>query len=107
MDPPPTFSPAKQTWTGFGGTGRVNRGASRPETVRREPQAGGWRWKVEWWREGVDRVSAEVARARDSGNLVSLIVQGQRLQVGTTLYRTPVPLRICRQTRILSANVQT
>lgn len=36
-------------------------------------------------------VSAEVARARDAGNLISLVVQGQSLQVGTTLYRTAGP----------------
>lgn len=52
-------------------------------------------WRVEWAGVGGSRpLSAEVARARDLGNLVFLVVQGQRLRVGTALYRTPVPLRI-------------
>lgn len=72
----------------------MNRGQVGLEQGEEGAPGQGVGWKVEWWREGFDRVSAEVARARDSGNLVSLIVQGQRLQVGTTLYRTPVPLRI-------------
>lgn len=53
------------------------------ERVRREPLAGE--------RGASGPVSAEVARARDSENLVSLFVQGQRLQVGATLYRAPGP----------------
>lgn len=90
MVPPPTCNPAKQTRDGFGGwgrrgiAGRVSGGGKQAwNRVRREPLTGGMGMSC--------RVSAEVARARDSGDLVSLIVQGQRLQVGTTPYRTPSP----------------
>lgn len=67
----------------MGGTQGWNR-------VRREPLAtvGGRGGGEEG---GVDRVSAEVARARDPGDLVSPIVQGLHLRAGATLYRTPGP----------------
>lgn len=74
--PPPTCGPAEQAREGVRGR-RARRGA------RRGPLAG------EVGASGP--VSAEVAGARDAEDLVSLFVQGQRLQVGATLHRTPGP----------------
>lgn len=46
----------------------MNRGQVGLEQGEEGAPGQGVGWKVEWWREGFDRVSAEVARARDSGN---------------------------------------